>query len=51
MIDTGVPYFMTNESWYYYDNKEGIYKLTDLAPTEAIQSYKEFYSENDIIFN
>lgn len=48
MIDTGMPYFMTNKEWYYYDEKEEKYKLTDKAPKEAIESYKEYYSEDDI---
>ena len=37
------PYFMTNEEWYYYDEEEGILKLTDKATSEAINSYKKFY--------
>ena len=37
------PYFMTNDKWYYYDENEGKFKLTDKAPPEAIESYKEFY--------
>ncbi len=40
-----IPYFMQNSEWYYHDDKEGIYKLTDLAPAEARKSYKEFYYE------
>ena len=48
MIDTGIPYFMTNKEWYYYDEEEEKYKLTDKAPKEAIESYKEYYSEDDI---
>ena len=45
--DMGMPYFMINEEWYYYDEKEEIYKLTDKATEKAKQSYNEFYSEND----
>ena len=37
------PYFMENEEWYYYDYDEMMYKLTDKAPEEAIESYNEFY--------
>ena len=37
------PYFMKNEEWYYYDNKKGVYKLTDKAPEKAKESYKNFY--------
>ena len=42
-----LPYFMYNEDWYYYDWDEIKYKLTDKAPKEAIDSYNEFYNEND----
>ena len=37
------PYFMTNESWYRFDEDKFKYVLTDEAPDEAIKSYKEFY--------
>ena len=43
--DVSVPYFMENKEWYYWDEKEWKYKLTDKAPKEAIDSYKEFYKE------
>lgn len=39
------PYFMKNEAWYYYDEKNNKYKLKPNAPREAIQSYKEFYED------
>lgn len=39
------PLFLENELWYYYDDEEEIYKLTDKAPPEAIESYNEFYNE------
>ena len=39
------PYFMKNQAWYYFDEDEFCYKLTDLAPEKAKESYKEFYSE------
>lgn len=42
-MDVEKPYFLTDNSWYYYDEDEGIYKLTDKAPEEAIESYNEFY--------
>ena len=48
MIDSKIPYFMKNKEWYYYDEKEEKYKLTDKAPKEAIESYKEFYSNDDV---
>lgn len=47
MDNSGMPYFMENEEWYYYDEEEEIYKLTDKAPYKAKQSYYEFYAEND----
>ena len=37
------PYFLINKDWYYYDDEEFYYKLTDKATKEAIESYKEFY--------
>jgi len=48
-MDVARPYFMKNKDWYYYDEKEGIFKLTDKATKEAIESYEEFYSEDDTI--
>ena len=39
------PYFLSNKDWYYYDEEEFCYMLTDKAPKEAIESYKEFYNE------
>jgi len=47
MNDVERPYFMENKEWYYYDEKEEIFKLTDKAPQEAIDSYNEFYSSED----
>ena len=47
MALSDVPYFFTNKEWYYYDEKEEIYKLTDKAPKEAIDSYNEFYEEDE----
>ena len=37
------PLFMNNEKWYYYDNKEEKYMLTQEAPPEAVKSHEEFY--------
>ncbi len=42
------PYFMNNEDWYYHDEKEWKYKLTDKAPEEAIKSYYEFYRKVEL---
>ena len=39
------PYFMKNEEWYYFDKKQHKFKLTEKAPREAVQSYKEFYDD------
>lgn len=37
--------FLDNPEWYYFDEKEEIYKLTDKATDEAKESYKD-YMEN-----
>lgn len=47
MEDRVTPYFIINEDWYYYDEEEEIYKLTDKATEKAKQSYIEYYSEED----
>ena len=41
------PYFLKKEEWYYFDEEEGIFKLTDKAPKKAIDSYNEFYDDDD----
>ena len=38
-----MPYFMTNNEWFYFDLKKKKYVLTDKAPDKAKKSYKEFY--------
>lgn len=38
------PYFMQNKEWFYFDEEEFMYKLTEKAPKEAIENYKEFYA-------
>lgn len=40
-----MPYFMTNDEWYYFDYQKRKYVLTDKAPEKAKDSYKEFYKE------
>ena len=45
------PYFMTNKDWFYFDEEEFCYKLTDKAPKEAIESYKEFYKMLDNVYD
>ena len=47
-METPLPYFMTNKEWYYFDEKEFCYKLTEKATEEAKQSYKEFYEFNSV---
>ncbi len=37
------PFFMSNKEWYYFDESDFCYKLTEAAPEKARQSYKEFY--------
>lgn len=39
------PYFLSNKNWYYFDENEFCYKLTEKADEKAKQSYKEFYDE------
>ena len=43
------PYFMSDQAWYYFDEADFCYKLTDQAPPEAVQSYEEFYESSDIL--
>ena len=42
-MTTEKPYFMTNKDWYYFDEKDFCYKMTEKATEQAKQSYKEFY--------
>lgn len=42
------PYFLEKKEWYYYDKEKMKFFLTDKAPKKAIESYKEFYSENEL---
>jgi hypothetical protein len=46
--DEGMPYYMTNKDWYYYDVKEGKDKLTSKATLKAIESYNEFYKDESL---
>lgn len=41
------PYFMSNKDWYYFDEDDFCYKLTENAPQKAVESYKEFYNAID----
>lgn len=49
--DMPKPYFMENKEWYYFDEENFCYKLTDKAPKKAIESYKEFYDNDPIKSN
>lgn len=40
--------FLKNEDWYYFDEEERIFKLTDKAPKEVVEYYNSFYSEEDL---
>lgn len=37
------PYFMQNKEWYTFDESAFMYKLTDKAPQEAVDSYNDYY--------
>lgn len=41
-----LPYFMKNKEWYYFDEKEYLYKPTEKAPEKAIKSIEKFNSEH-----
>ena len=45
MGDKNKPYFLENEDWYYFDEEDWCFKLTDKATKEAIESYIDFYTE------
>lgn len=36
---------MTNEEWFFFDEDEWCYKLTEKASEKAIESYEEFYEK------
>lgn len=40
-----VPFFQTNEEWYYLDENDYKLKLTDKAPQEAYASYEQWLNE------
>ena len=37
-----MPYFMTNEKWYYYDEEEYRWKLTEKAHQKRLRVTKSF---------
>lgn len=43
------PYFMKNKEWYFYDEEEGMLKLTEKAPEEAKKSYEEWHASGDLL--
>lgn len=45
MVD--MPYFMENDSWYYFDAERGKYVITPKAPQKAKDSYERFYKQVD----
>ena len=45
MGDKNKPYFLENDNWFYFDEEDWCFKLTDKAPKEAVESYIDFYSE------
>ena len=45
-----IPYFMTNEKWFYFDAEKKRFELTSLATDEAQKSYDEFYKALKMIY-
>lgn len=46
-----MPYFMEKDEWFYYDEEEYLaFRLTDKAPKEAYESYKD-YLQDALYFN
>ena len=43
------PFFMNNPDWYYFDEEDWKYRLTDKAPKEARDSYEDFYASTEMI--
>lgn len=46
-MDQPEPYFMKNPEWYYHDEEQWKYVLTDKATDKARESYEEFYDASD----
>ena len=44
MIINEQPYFMENPDWYWFDEDEFRYVLTDKATEKAKKSYDEYYA-------
>lgn len=45
MSEIAKPFFMTNEDWFEYDEEKGKFILTSKAPAKAVESYEQFYEE------
>ena len=41
-----LPYIMKNKEWYYFDEKECLYKPTEKATEKVIKSIEKFNSEH-----
>ena len=39
--------FMENDDWYYFDRNEKKIKLTNLAPEQVKESYKEYLEDEE----
>lgn len=41
------PYFLKDDKWFYYDESDGTFKLTEegLKLEEVKKSYDDFYNE------
>ena len=40
-----MPYFMTNDAWFYFDGKHFV--LTEAAPEKAKESLEAFYAAEE----
>lgn len=40
---------MNNPDWYYFDEEDWKYRLTDKAPKAARDSYEDFYANTEMI--
>jgi len=48
LINRSLPYFMTNDLWYYFDEETYKFYLTNSATIKAQESYKRFYNFKNI---
>ena len=40
-----MPYFMENKEWYTYDDESEKFVLTENAPVEVVESYKQYLKD------